>query len=123
MLWGHGASGGEEATLDLIINNLFVASHALLLLMIIIQSLKNSKVNRILAQFDVTLGARVNSVPTTDQGEATKGQHIITGSNVNGPGLNGPHKTVGGCGLTSLVSSPTENYTFYAKTAMRTPCK
>ena len=94
------------------------------------QSLENSKEKGVLDQFDVTLGARVNTATKTDQeiqGEATENQHAITSadrSNISKrPGLNLHHETVGGCGLSSLVSSPTENYSFYARTAVRGSCK
>ena len=68
----------------------------------------------------------MNSETAMDQGiqrEATNNQHasvIGHGSNISEcPELNLQRKTMGGCGLSSLVSSPTENYTFYAKTVVR----
>ena len=97
----------------------------LILTYIRLQSLKTQS----MSDYDVTLGARLhaNGAPTTPQAAQSKEVNILAilflYSDLTVLYITQePNKCDGGCGLKALTSSPTENCSYYAQTAVRPQC-
>ena len=84
--------------------------------------------NDSLREYDVSLAARLNEDCTCDDSCNKVDGQDCTSPKTNGQPPQTPVQTQqtssgkcngGGCGLTALTSSPTENYSYFSKTALR----
>ena len=97
----------------------------------VVQSLQEQS----LSAYDVTLGARVNNqgdqctlkkanvtdcLSTTDTNTSNS---LFLSKPLGNSGPTHCNKCEGSRGLTTLVSSPTDSYNYYAKTVLRTSCR